>query len=140
MGWKHSGPFLNIVSKVRRTVKMMSKTITISILLIVLLTCIAGCQGGSTVGNLIGTVVREETLEKIPNPVLVIRNSASNPYVVDETIHGDSLGRFEITLEQGAYDIRISGDSGASFFTWPEPIGVEQKHVTIVLLELPDGY
>ncbi len=119
---------------------MMSKIIVISILLIILLAGITGCQGGSTVGNLIGTVVREETLEKIPNPVLVIRNSATNPFVMDETIHGDSLGRFEITLEQGAYDIRISGDSGASFFTWPEPIGVVQKHVTIVLLELPEGY
>lgn len=118
----------------------MSKRIAISFLLIISLIAIVGCKGGSTVGNLLGTVVREETLEKIPNPVLIIRNSATNPFVVDETIHGDSQGRFEITLEHGAYDIRISGDSGASFYTWPEPIGVEQKRVTILLLELPDGY
>lgn len=118
----------------------MSKRIAISILLFISLTAIVGCEGGSTVGNMLGTVVREETHEIIPNPVLVIRNSATNPFVVDVTIHGDSLGRFEITIEQGEYDIRISGDSGDSFYTWPEPIGVEQKRVTILLLELPEGY
>lgn len=118
----------------------MAKRLITLISLLILIAAILSCQDDSTKGNLIGSVVRETTLDKIENPILVITNSAGNPNVVNMTVNGDSLGRFEVILERGAYDVKISGDSGATFYTWPDPIAVEEQRATIVLLKLPDGF
>ncbi|MCX6646291.1 MAG: hypothetical protein NTY09_08035 [bacterium] len=116
----------------------MSKRLITLISLLILIAAMVSCQDDSTKGNLIGTVVRESTLEKIANPVLIITNSAGNPNVVNMTVNGDTLGRFEVVLERGTYDVKISGNSGLIFYTWPDPIVVEEQRATIVLLKLPD--
>lgn len=118
----------------------MKNRLPIFIALLILIAALSACRDDSTRGNLIGTVVREGTLEKIQNPVLIITNSAGNPSVVNVTINGDTVGRFVITLERGAYDVQISGDGGATFYTWPDPILVPAARTAIVLLELPPGF
>lgn len=118
----------------------MSKRLIALTALLILIAAMTACQDDSSKGNLFGSVVRVETLEKIPNPVLVITSEAGNTVVVNMTVNGDELGRFEATLERGTYTVQISGDNGATFYTWPETITVQAQFITIVLFELPEGF
>jgi hypothetical protein len=118
----------------------MSKRLIALTSLLILVATMMSCQDDSTKGNLIGSVVRDVSLDVIENPVLIITNAPGNTNVVNMTLNGDALGRFEVVLERGAYNVKISGDSGATFYTWQEPIVVEEQKVTIVLLKLPDDF
>jgi len=109
-----------------------------SLLIVILLVLgLAACQGGKTKGNLMGVVTREGTGDPVPNPVLIIGRVLKSPTVPDFTVHGDTEGRFEVTLLEGNYTVQIGTSISGPFFEWPDPVPVEGGKTTIRAFQIP---
>jgi len=110
------------------------------ICLLAILLCITGCHIKNTKGNLIGVVTRENSGKIVKYPLVLISDPDGeniNPFV---SVRGDNLGRFQVTLDRGAYAVSIGTSWDKPFAKFDKDIKIRQNQTTILSFLLPEDF
>ncbi|HDS30305.1 MAG TPA: hypothetical protein ENN67_04590 [Firmicutes bacterium] len=119
-------------------IKRLILFITLTMLLMGMTSCFG--EGGGNSGNLAATIVREGTGDLIPGVVMIIGRQLKSPTVPDQMVFGDGMGKIQMTLLEGKYNVQLGTSVNGPFYTWPQTVQITAGYTTVVLFELPAGF